>query len=204
GERAVRSAEADVQREQRELIEARIKLDGRLRYGQKRQDPKRMPKTLAHGRKRQAQVSAGKLGTGHAERLEEAKEGLAAAEEAVRDDAEIRIDLPATAVPSGRGVLALHEVEIRYGARAEVLVRGPERIALVGRNGAGKTTLLRTITREIPAVSGEAQVSVPVRYLPQRLDILDPRLTVVRNVARAPPAPTGNPIRAQRARSPLR
>jgi ATPase subunit of ABC transporter with duplicated ATPase domains len=159
-----------------------------------------VPKILANELKRQAQVSAGKLRTGHADRLDEAKERLAAAEEAVRDDDEIRIDLPATAVPSGRGVLALRGVEVRYGARAEVLVRGPERIALVGPNGAGKTTLLRTITGEFPAVSGEVKVSVPVRYLPQRLDILDPGLTIVQNVARAAPAATENQIRAQLAR----
>ena len=199
-ERAVRAAESDVQRQKRELTEARIKLDRRLRYGQKMEDTGRSPKILAQGLKRRAQVSAGKLRTGHIDRLDEAKERLAAAEEAVRDDDEIRIDLPATAVPSGRGVLALHGVEIRYGARAEVLVRGPERIALVGRNGAGKTTLLRTITGEIPAVSGEVKVSVPVRCLPQRLDVLDPGLTVVRNVARAAPAATENQIRAQLAR----
>src|SRR5262245_64363982 len=106
-ERAVRSAESDVQRQERALIGARIKLDRRLRYGQKMQDTKRMPKILANERKRQAQVSAGKLRTGHVDRLDEAKQRLAAAEEAVRDDDEIRIDLPATAVPSGRGVLAL-------------------------------------------------------------------------------------------------
>jgi ATPase subunit of ABC transporter with duplicated ATPase domains len=199
-ERAVRAAESDVQRQKRELIEARIKLDRRLRYGQKMQDTKRTPKILANERKRQAQVSAGKLRTGHVDRLDEAKERLSAAEEAVRDDDEIRIDLPATAVPSGRGVLVLRAVEVRYGARAEVLVRGPERIALVGPNGAGKTTLLRTVAGEIPAVSGEVKVSVPVRYLPQRLDILDPGLTIVDNVARAAPAATENQIRAQLAR----
>ena len=125
------------------------------------QDTKRVPKILAHERKRQAQVAAGKLRTGHVDRLDEARERLAAAEEAVRDDTEIRIDLPATAVPSGRGVLALRTVEVRYGARAEVLVRGPERIALVGPNGAGKTTLLRTVAGEIPAVSGEVKVQRP-------------------------------------------
>jgi ATPase subunit of ABC transporter with duplicated ATPase domains len=60
--------------------------------------------------------------------------------------------------------------------------------------------VLRTITGEIPAVSGEVKVSVPVRYLPQRLDILDPRLTVAQNVARAAPAASENQIRAQLAR----
>ena len=103
-------------------------------------------------------------------------------------------------MPSGRGVLALSGVEIRYGARADLLVRGPERIALTGRNGAGKTTLLRTIAGLIPAVAGEVKVSVPERYLPQRLDILDPGLSVVENVARAAPAATETQIRSQLAR----
>ena len=199
-ERDVRAAESDVRRQQRELIETRTKLDRRLRYAKKMQDTNRVPKILANELKRQAQVSAGKLRTGHEERLDEARERLAAAEEAVRDDDEIRIDLPATEVPSGRGVLALHGVQVRYGARADLLIRGPERIALTGRNGAGKTTLLRTIAGLIPAVAGEVKVSVPVRYLPQRLDILDPGLTIVENVARAAPAATGNQIRSQLAR----
>src|SRR6516225_1781032 len=199
-ERAVRAAESDVQRQKRELTEARIKLDRRLRYGQKMEDTGRSPKILAHGLKRRAQVSAGKLRMGHIDRLDEAKERLAAAEESVRDDDEIRIDLPATAVPSGRGVLALHEMDIRYGARAEAIVRGPERIALVGRNGAGKTTLLRTIVGEIAPVSGEVKLAVPAQYLPQRLDILDPGLTVVQNVARAAPTATVNQVRSRLAR----
>jgi ATPase subunit of ABC transporter with duplicated ATPase domains len=199
-ERAVRSADADVRRQQRDLIEARTKLDRRQRYGQRMQETGGLPKIVAGNLKRQAQVSAGKLRTGHEERLDEARERLAAAEEAVRDDDEIRIDLPATEVPSGRRVLALRAVEVRYGARADLLVKGPERIALTGRNGAGKTTLLRTIAGLIPAVAGEVRAGVPGRYLPQRLDILDPGLTIVANVARAAPAATQNQIRAQLAR----
>jgi ATPase subunit of ABC transporter with duplicated ATPase domains len=145
-------------------------------------------------------VSAGKLRTGHQDRLDEAKGRLEAAEDAVREDDEIRVDLPATAVPAGRHVLGLRSVQARYGARADLLVRGPERIALTGRNGAGKTTLLHTIVGQIPAVAGAVSVKVPARYLPQRLDILDPGLTIVENVARAAPAATDNQIRAQLAR----
>jgi ATPase subunit of ABC transporter with duplicated ATPase domains len=199
-ERTVRAAESDVRRQKRELTEARVKLDRRVRYGQKMYEIKREPRAVMRMRKRQAQVSAGKLRATHLDRLDEASKQLTAAEEAVRDDAEIRIDLPETSVPAGRTVLTLSALEIRYGSRANLVVRGPERIALTGRNGAGKTTLLRTIVGEIPPVSGEAKAAVPVRYLPQRLDILDPELTLVQNVARAAPAATGNQIRARLAR----
>jgi len=199
-ERTVRAAESDVRRQKRELAETRIKLDRRVRYGQKMYDTKREPRAVMRIRKRQAQVSAAKLRGTQLDRLDDAAKRLAAAEEAVRDDSEIRIDMPETAVPAGRTVLTLSGVRLRYGARAELTVRGPERIAVTGRNGAGKTTLLRTIAGEIPPAAGEARVAVPVRYLPQRPGLLDPELTVVQNVARAAPAATSNQIRARLAR----
>jgi ATPase subunit of ABC transporter with duplicated ATPase domains len=122
--------------------------------------------------------------------------------EAVRDDDEIRVDLPHTAVPPGRTVLTLDRLELRYGTRVNGVfdLRGPERIALTGRNGAGKTTLLRTIAGELDAVSGEARAHVPLRFLPQRLDVLDDNLTVAENVARYAPTATNNRIRARLAR----
>ncbi|GAA4920940.1 ATPase subunit of ABC transporter with duplicated ATPase domains [Nonomuraea thailandensis] len=123
----------------------------------------------------------------------------AEAEQAVRGDAEIRIELPRTEVPAGRTVLALPlepprrvDADSAAAVLETLVVRGPERIALLGPNGSGKTTLLRRI------VAHGAQV--PVRYLPQRLDLLDDGLSVVDNVrALAPSAPV-NDVRARLAR----
>ncbi|MEU6330109.1 ABC-F family ATP-binding cassette domain-containing protein [Streptomyces sp. NPDC047049] len=199
-ERTVRAAEADVQRQKRELADAQIKLARRARYGNKMNAHKREPKIVMNERKREAQVSAGKHRILHTERLKEARERLDEAAEAVREDDEIRIDLPHTAVPPGRTVLTLHALRTRFGARAELEVRGPERIALTGRNGSGKTTLLRTLAGEIPPQEGVAQTHVPFRFLPQRLDVLDPALTVAENVARFAPDATNNRIRARLAR----
>ncbi|WP_327702005.1 ABC-F family ATP-binding cassette domain-containing protein [Streptomyces decoyicus] len=199
-ERMVRAAEADVQRQKRELADAQVKLARRVRYGNKMNATKREPKIVMNERKREAQVSAGKHRILHTERLKEARERLDEAVEAVRDDDEIRIDLPHTAVPPGRTVLTLHGLQARYGARADLEVRGPERIALTGRNGSGKTTLLRTVAGEIPPQDGAAQTHVPYRFLPQRLEVLDPALTVVENVARFAPDATNNRIRARLAR----
>ncbi|MFF0427031.1 ABC-F family ATP-binding cassette domain-containing protein [Streptomyces sp. NPDC004520] len=201
-ERMVRVAEADVQRQKRELSETQMKLARRRRYGQKSFENRVASKLVANSNKRNAQVTAGKQRTLHAERLSEAKERLDAAVEAVRDDDEIRVELPRTSVPPGREVLYLRELELRYGARVdgEFDLRGPERIALVGRNGAGKTTLLRTIAGELEPLSGEVERKVPLRFLPQRLDVLDDGLSVVDNVARFAPAATPNTIRARLAR----
>ncbi|MDT6987198.1 ABC-F family ATP-binding cassette domain-containing protein [Streptomyces lusitanus] len=200
-ERMVRVAEADLRKQKRELADAQVKLARRKRYGQKMWDQKREPKIVMGARKRAAQESAGKHRIMHEEKLAEAKERLDDAVEAVRDDDEIRVDLPFTAVPPGRQVLTLMDLEPAYGARVKSLdLRGPERVALIGRNGAGKTTLLRTIAGELPPVSGEATAHVPLRFLPQRLDVLDPELTVAENVARFAPGATNNRIRARLAR----
>jgi ATPase subunit of ABC transporter with duplicated ATPase domains len=199
-ERTVRSAEADMKRQKRELAEAQVKLARRVRYGQKMSATKREPRIVMNERKRQAQVSAGKHRQLHTDRLAEAKERLDEAVLAVRDDDEIRVDLPHTAVPAGRTVLTLHDLELRHGVRAVLEVRGPERIALVGSNGAGKSTLLRTIAGEIPPAAGGVLTHVPVRYLPQRLDVLDPEVSVAGNVAAFAPSATDNAVRARLAR----
>nr|QQZ01634.1 ABC transporter [Streptomyces sp.] len=200
--RMLRAAEADVRRQKRELEETQIKLARRQRHSKKMDIERRAPRIVAGARKRSAQESAGKLKDLHEDRLHEARERREEAAEAVRDDAEIRVSLPHTAVPAGRTVLSLSELRPRYGALrdATLHVHGPERIALVGRNGAGKTTLLRTLTGQLGPVSGEARTYVPLRFLPQRLDVLDDELSVAANVARRAPGVSDNQIRSQLAR----
>ncbi|MFI8949992.1 ABC-F family ATP-binding cassette domain-containing protein [Streptomyces sp. NPDC053750] len=201
-ERMVRVAESDLRKQKRELADAQVKLARRKRYGQKMWDQKREPKIVMGARKRAAQESAGKHRIMHEEKLAEARERLDDAVEAVRDDDEIRVDLPYTAVPPGRAVLTLRDLELFYGARVDggLDLHGPERIALIGRNGAGKTTLLRTIAGELEPVTGEATVHVPLRFLPQRLDVLDGELSVAENVAHFAPGATNNRVRARLAR----
>ncbi|MEU6283754.1 ABC-F family ATP-binding cassette domain-containing protein [Streptomyces sp. NPDC047028] len=201
-ERMVRVAEADLRKQKRELADAQVKLARRKRYGQKMWDSKREPKIVMGARKRAAQESAGKHRIMHEERLAGARERLDEAVEAVRDDDEIRVDLPYTAVPPGRQVLTLENLRMAYGARVEGILdlRGPERIALIGRNGSGKTTLLRTVAGELAPDGGQARAHVPLRFLPQRLDVLDEELTVAENVGRFAPGATNNRVRARLAR----
>ncbi|CAM5675170.1 ABC transporter [Streptomyces spiroverticillatus] len=201
-ERMVRVAEADVQKQKRELADAQVKLARRKRYGQKMYDQKREPKIVMGLRKRSAQESAGKHKIMHTEKLKEARERLGEAEELVREDAEIRIELPYTTVHPGRGVLLVRDLEMPYGAGppGEFELRGPERVALTGRNGAGKTTLLRTIAGQLEPVAGEVGALVTTRFLPQRLDVLDDSLSVAQNVALMAPGATNNLIRARLAR----
>ena len=179
---ALNDAKNDVRKQERELIEARTKIDRRARYGNKMNEQKREPKIIMGKRKRAAQVSAGKLRNTHLEKVDDAHDVLAAAEERLRDDREIRVALPATKVHEGQTVARVEDLEIV----------GPERIALIGPNGSGKTTLLGKIDASGPAV--------PWRYLPQRLDVFDESRTVAENVADVAETASNEQIRAQLAR----
>jgi ATPase subunit of ABC transporter with duplicated ATPase domains len=183
--RDVRGAQGDLRRERRLQIEAQTKQDRRDRAGRTAFANKGFDKATAQYMKRRAEVSAGRQRGVHADKVETARGAVDDAEARVRDDDVIRIELPATAVPNGRTV-------VEFDA---TIVRGPERIALRGRNGAGKTTLLR---RVLPLAS------VPVGYLPQRLDLLDPQLSVLDNVRGVAPSASPNEVRAQLARFLLR
>ena len=233
-ERAVTASAAGVRRERRDLVEAQVKQARRDRQGRKVAASGSLPRIVASARKRAAQETAGRSRELHSERLQAARDRLDEAEQAVRDDAEIRVGLPGTAVPAGRTVLTVtglagphwHPASPALKAApappdpdpdaapdaapgsdtapvaplAELIVRGPERIALAGPNGAGKTTLLRAIA----GLAGRPGVTVRLRavigYLPQRLDNLDDSLSVVDNVRAAAPAASVNEIRASLAR----
>ncbi|MFC9938016.1 ABC-F family ATP-binding cassette domain-containing protein [Nocardiopsis alba] len=201
-ERTLRAAESDLRKQKKEMEETQIKLARRRRQSKKLDAQGGIPKIVAGNLKRSAQESAGRLKGLHEDRLQQARDRKEEAEGAVRKDAEIRVELPHTVVPAGRDVARVSGLRPRYGrlSEADLTIRGPERIALVGRNGAGKTSFMRTLAGELEPAEGEARVTVPVRFLPQRLDLLDEDLSVSENVERAAPNVPPQNIRAQLAK----
>lgn len=143
---AERAAAQFVKREKRDRIEAEVKIAKRKAMGTKAQIEKRVPGIVAGGRKRAAQVSAGKMRTEMRDRENTARTALDAAERRVRDDEAIRIDLPDPGVPAGRRIATIGDGEHSW------TIQGPERVALIGANGVGKTTLLEAlVTSTVPA-----------------------------------------------------
>ena len=199
--RAVRDAKADVRRQERELVEARAKLAQRRRTARKAEAEKRVPKIVAHGLRMRAQVSAGKLRGAHEEHVARARADLDAAEERVRDDREIRLELPDTAVPRTRDVLVTDGLVLpRVGTEVALHLRGPERVALVGPNGSGKTTFLDVALGRLDPAAGSVRVDVPAGRLAQRPTFLDETASVVDNVRLASPEADPQHVRAQLAR----
>lgn len=89
-------------------------------------------------------------------------------------------------VPAGKTILEYSLPELTADDRVlardiELIVRGPERVGIIGRNGIGKTTLLRKIAAEMLSRS-----DIKAAYMPQDyLEKMDMSLTSVEFVARS-------------------
>lgn len=190
-QRHVRSAELEVRREKREMQQARERAERRSNNAARNVKNAGLPKVIAGGLKRRAQESAGKADETHAARVADARARLDEASRALRDDASITVELPDTAVPAGRTLVAAKGLRVRgvfAGEGVDLTIRGPERIGLTGPNGVGKSTLLRLLDGSLPPDAGTLRrADGRLAYLSQRLDLLDPDMTVAENFGRYAP-----------------
>jgi len=152
---AARQAEAAakqaVRRERRDRIHQEQVLATRAAIGRKAAIEKREPKIIMGGKKRAAQVSAGRLRIEAAGKEATARAALDIAERRVRDDESVHIELPDPGVAAGRRIATIGDGERSW------VIQGPERVALVGPNGAGKTTLLeRLVAQGAASAAGAA------------------------------------------------
>ncbi|MGW0048603.1 ABC-F family ATP-binding cassette domain-containing protein [Nocardia cyriacigeorgica] len=190
-EKNIRTAEQEVKREKRELQQARERAARRASTAARNLGNAGLPKIFAGTMKRNAQESAGKADGTHSARVAAAKTRLDEAARALRTEQKISLELPGTEVPAGRTVFSGAGMRLRFGDRelfagdgADLVIRGPERIALTGPNGAGKSSLLRLIHGELTPEAGTiARADGRVAYLSQRLDLLDLDRTVAANLA---------------------
>jgi ATPase subunit of ABC transporter with duplicated ATPase domains len=197
-EQALRSAQQQLRTEERQRIEAQTKLARRQRYARTDFENKRKPKMIMNNRKQEAQVSAGKLRGRLDASVDAARQAVAEKEGHVRQDATISIALPDPDVPRSRRLAVL-----RDPTDYDIVIQGPQRVALLGRNGIGKTRLLESLVRpgKDPGAGYRAQALTDrIGYLPQRLDHLEDDATLLGTVRAASPGTPDGELRAGLAR----
>ncbi len=118
----------------------------------------------------------------------------------------LTIELPKTALPAGRELVAFKDVTMTHGRRRlfgplSFAIRGPQRVAIGGANGSGKTTLLRLIEGELqPAEGAILRLTDRVAALDQHVGLLEPAATILDNLRRLNPELSDNEARAALAR----
>ncbi|MGW2090898.1 ABC-F family ATP-binding cassette domain-containing protein [Promicromonospora sukumoe] len=220
----LRAAEQTLRREKRQRIEAEERIAHSERKGRKDAANSKYVKAVINDRRNSAEKSAGSRRGMLDDKVDAARAAVDLAERAVRDDDRISVDLPDPGVPAGRRLAVLRGADGR-----EVVIQGPERIALTGPNGVGKTTLLERLLTpslsagyspgqtpfegQIPstqrevgdrsgadgAASGEL-LTERAAYLPQRVDVLPDASSVLDAVRESAPHVAPGELRNRLAR----
>lgn len=192
----VRTLRGEVEREKREQQRAHEQAQRGLGKRSGDRAASGLPRIVAGTRARAAQATAGKAKGIHAARLEQASARLHAATQVLDQAPAVDFSLPQTRVAHDRRLFACTALRVRQGQHLlfaahglDLSIRGPERIALTGASGLGKTTLLKVLAGQLPPEHGELHAgNVPVAYLSQHLDGLDPGCSVLENLGRAIPS----------------
>ncbi len=196
---ALRQAERAAQREKEK--KARRDKAGRARRAKGADS-----KMFLDAEKQRAENSAAREGHIADRLIGDRMEALEQARARVEVLTPLSIELPKTALPGGRELIAFKDVVMAYGDRRlfgplSFDVRGPERIAIAGANGSGKTTLLGLIAGRLePAAGAISRPTDRVAMLDQHVGLLDPASTILDNLRRLNPDLSDNEARAALAR----
>jgi ATPase subunit of ABC transporter with duplicated ATPase domains len=186
-------------------LEQQARQDKRNRRGQAAAARGGIPRILAGGRKRAAQVTTGKRDVAQVERAEAAVKSAYEAFENMKVDPVMYADLMGQELHAQKLIAEAHGFNIRfqdwlYPHDLDFSWRGNVRIALQGANGSGKSTLLKALTGAPFTTRGELNRGQLVTlYIDQRCSVLDDTLSVLDNV-RSVAAGSESDIRTHLAR----
>jgi ATPase subunit of ABC transporter with duplicated ATPase domains len=165
-----------------------------------------VPRIMLGGMKRRAEETAASQSRLATRLHETASAEAAEARSRIEVLQPVTAALAPTGLAAGKVVLEAHGLAGGPEGRPdlicgfELIVTGPERIAITGPNGVGKTTLMRMLTGELVPAAGRVALHVPFAMLDQALSLLDPAETVREAYRRLNPQDDENTCRAALAR----
>lgn len=110
--------------------------------------------------------------------------------ETIEDDLDLTVLFPLTKNQPGGDMATLKGIVVNYGNKQlgpyDLVVRGGDRLAIVGPNGQGKSTLVKVLAGEIGSSSGERDIAeaTKIGFIAQQPEFSNPDDSLVDNVAR--------------------
>ncbi|MDR0435297.1 MAG: ATP-binding cassette domain-containing protein, partial [Propionibacteriaceae bacterium] len=193
----LRTATAELRREKAQRIKEQQRVAHSERQAKKDADNKRFLPGVLDKRRNRAEKAQGSNKQMLLAREAEAASRVAEAAAALRADDAISIDLPDPKVPVSRRIAVLTSPDGR-----QLIVQGPERVAITGRNGVGKTTLIERALSGAESLAGASLTlhTDRVGYLSQRLDTSHDDVPVIEYLREATPAVPAAELRHRLAR----
>lgn len=171
------------QRQERVMRKQHERQEKRQARGNRQGKEANQAKVILDGQKERSENSTGALRQKQAASRDQLNQRVREAAKQVESEAHITLHgIPVNQVAK-RCLAELERVELPFvmGATRHIslLLRGQQRIGVVGPNGCGKSTLLRVLAGQIEPLSGACKVTSKSVYLDQRLANLEPDKTVL-------------------------
>src|SRR5690606_17909264 len=191
-EAALDAAERQARQVARAVQQARERQEERDAVGRKAGANSSDPKILLDARQQRAEATAAR-GSKVASRLEaDSRERLERSREAVERRIPFAAGIGDSDVPRGRLMLEARGLAVGYDpgaplATVDLVMAGPERVAILGPNGSGKSTLLKTIAGTLKPLAGLLRVPASLACFDQHVGLLDARASILDNYRRINP-----------------
>lgn len=187
------------QRQDRTMRKQRERQEKRQARGKRQRKEANQAKVILDGQKERSEHSAGALRQQQAASREQLSQRVREVATQVEDAAHITLhEIPVNQVAK-RCLAELEKVELPFvigvTRQLSLLLRGRQRIGIVGPNGCGKSTLLRLLAGRIEPLSGTCKVPPERAYLDQRLENLEPEKTVLEQLQLANRSTTEGELR---------
>lgn len=186
---ALDHAHAERERERRRLAREHDTIQRHTAATRRYAETANLPSGKRVSLKNSAREIMGRVRRDHRDTKTALGDAVQAAAARIEPDAPVLVSLPGTEIAARRRLFTLDAARLPWlpaHARAATVTwsaHGPARIALTGPNGCGKSTLLRMLAGECAPRAGRCDTHVPLAYLDQRLALLDPRRSVVEQLA---------------------
>lgn len=186
--RQLADAEKEMDRVKRQAQSTKERQQKRSDNGKKTAHTLGLPKIVLNEMKKHAQQTTSKLNKIHEERVSAVSDNLQNAKDQISPENRIVVDLRRTQIPNGKLVAEFKAVKFSYESKSlfnefNLIIYGPERLAINGPNGSGKSTLVKLLLGELKPESGEITKCVEhSAYLDQHVAILDKTKTVLENL----------------------